>query len=374
MRASSLIMLLPLGACGDEGPTHPPTSVAAIVVTPSQSPPLRGGDSFQFSAQAQDADGNAIPRSITWSIANPELATITQSGLVTILSGTGHGSGALTVTAATGGKQGQASVPIHDWSFEERQSPFAGDLIRVASINAETGPTSLHVRCQATQIDSREPPLHLGFNGVARLQIYVTGEISAEGETVTYQFDQQPERGERWAWSTDLKSLFYTSDSRSLARMVADADTLRFEYQAAAGGIPSIFAVRGLEPYLDRLFENCLTGTFKVSGDGQTGMVGSELPNPLVVEVRGPDGAPAPGVSVGWIMSGAHSGQVSSSATTTDNEGHASVMWTIGSADVSSVIVTGAGNIVVLRREGSSSMRRPPSPQFSRSPRVLDRW
>ena len=352
MRAANILSLLLLVACDDDGTTEPPPPVVGVAVTPSESPPLRGGDSFQFSAVAQDEHGNALPTSITWSIGSPELATISTSGLVTIRTGTGHGSGSISVIAASDGKQGQASVPLHDWSFEERQSPFAGDLIRVASISAETGPASLHVRCQATHIDSREPPLHMGFNGVAQLQIYVTGEIIAESQTVTYQLDQQPERGEMWAWSTDSKSLFYTSDSRSLARMVADADTLRFEYQTAAGPNPSTFAVRGLEPYIDRLFENCLTGTFKVSGDGQTSMVGSELPNPLVIEVRGPDGAPASGVSVGWIMSGAHSGQVSSSATTTDNEGHASVTWTIGSNEVSSVSVVGVGNIVVFTARG----------------------
>ncbi len=352
MRASRLILLLPLAACGDEGPTNPPTPVTAVVVTPAESPPLRGGDSFQFSAQALDAEGNVLPGSITWSVESPELATISPSGLVTIRTGTGHGSGSLTVIAASQGTQGQASVPIRDWSFEERQTSLGGEPIRVASISAETGPTSLHVRCQATQIDSREPPLHLGFNGVTQLQIYVTGEISAESQTVTYQLDQQPAIGETWAWSTDLKSLFYNSDSRSLAGLVADADTLRFEYQTAAGPSLSTFAIAGLEYYVDRLFENCLTGTFKISGDNQTGMVGSELPSPLVVEVRGPDGAPAPGVSVGWIMSGAHSGQVSSSTTTTDTEGHASVTWRIGSADVSSVLASGAGNVVVFAARG----------------------
>jgi hypothetical protein len=273
---------------------------------------------------------------------------------VQIRTGTGQGSGSITVTAASEGKQGHASVLLHDWSFEERQSPFAGDLIRVAGIDAESGRASLHVRCQATQIDSREPPLHLGFNGVPRLEIYVTGEINAETQTVTHQLDDEPVRGELWAWSTDLKSLFYPSDSRNLAGMIAAADTLRFEYQTAVGPSRSTFAVRGLEPYIDRLFEDCLTGTFKVSGDGQTGLAGSQLPNPLVVEVRAADGAPAPGVSVSWIMSGAHSGQVSSSVSTTDNEGRAGVTWIIGSADISSVSAVGTGNIVVFTARGTN--------------------
>jgi hypothetical protein len=99
-------MLLLFAACG--GTADPPGSapVVAVVVTPSESPPLRGGESFQFSAEAQDEDANPLPRPITWSMGSPDLATVSQTGLVTILAGTGHGSGSLTVVAATEGKQG----------------------------------------------------------------------------------------------------------------------------------------------------------------------------------------------------------------------------------------------------------------------------
>lgn len=346
MRAFSLVMLLLLAACRDEGTTTPPTPVVGVVVTPLESPPLRGGDSFQFSAQAQDENGDALPNSIVWSIGDPELATISQSGLVTILAGTGHGSGAIAVIATTEGKQGQASVPIHDWSFEESGDPLLGSRIRVAHITSETGPTDLYVRCQAPKREFQAPPLHTGFDGINQLQVYVTtGEPFTTTKTVRFRLDNQAEAGETWIFGSDLEdsgALFYPSDTRSFAEMISEADTLRVEHEGTppytTGVISYTFAVRGLEHYIGRLFENCLAGIFKVSGDNQTAMVGSELPNPIVVELRSPDGAPAAGAGVGWMTVGAHSGQVSSLGTSTDNEGHASVTWTVGSNDVSSLM------------------------------------
>jgi hypothetical protein len=352
MRLFSCVgMLFLLAACG--GTADPPDSapVVAVVVTPSEGPPLRGGESFQFSAEAQDEDGNPLPRPITWSMGSPDLATVSQTGLVTILPGTGHGSGSLIVVAATEGKQGHASIPIHDWSFEE-SGDFSGSLLRVAGMDAETGPTSLYVRCQADLPEFRAPPFQTSL-GPARLEVYVAGEALPEGGTVRYQFDQQAVHEEVWAPSNNPASLFYPLDTRSFAEAIVAADTLRFEYWDLAGSIiSSTFAVRGLEHYIDRVFENCLGAIQKVSGDEQSGAKGFELANPLVVLVRGETGNPLPGQTVSWIMGGAHSGSVSSAITTTDSEGHASVSWTIGSADVSSVQAVSAFGIATFTAQG----------------------
>jgi hypothetical protein len=77
--------------------------------------------------------------------------------------------------------------------------------------------------------------------------------------------------------------------------------------------------VGGRWVYIDRLFADCLGAILKISGDRQTAPKGSELPDPLVVEVRDSDGNPAPGAQVLWILGG-HAGSVSSTSTTTDAE------------------------------------------------------
>ena len=65
-----------------------------------------------------------------------------------------------------------------------------------------------------------------------------------------------------------------------------------------------------------------------VSGDHQTGAVGSPLPQPLVVQVVTPSGTPVSGVTIQWTAEGG--GSVSEPNTITDGNGQASVTRTLG--------------------------------------------
>jgi hypothetical protein len=65
------------------------------------------------------------------------------------------------------------------------------------------------------------------------------------------------------------------------------------------------------------------TAIAQVSGDGQTGLVGQTLANPLVVKVTDASGDPVEGVSVQWAAQGG--GSVSSTAVETGTDGLASV-------------------------------------------------
>jgi len=64
------------------------------------------------------------------------------------------------------------------------------------------------------------------------------------------------------------------------------------------------------------------------SGDGQTGAIGSALPNPLTVLVTDGSGNAVPGVSVSWAAQGG--GSVSSATVTTGSNGRASVNRVLG--------------------------------------------
>lgn len=67
-----------------------------------------------------------------------------------------------------------------------------------------------------------------------------------------------------------------------------------------------------------------------VSGDGQLGTAGDELPLPLVVRVDDAHGNPVGGVEVDWFATGG--GTLSASTTLTLGDGLASVRWTLGPA------------------------------------------
>ena len=68
-----------------------------------------------------------------------------------------------------------------------------------------------------------------------------------------------------------------------------------------------------------------------ISGDGQSAMVETPLPEPLVVKLTDESGLPLGGVHVSWEVAGA-TGAIAPLADTTDADGLARAGWTLGSA------------------------------------------
>ena len=65
-----------------------------------------------------------------------------------------------------------------------------------------------------------------------------------------------------------------------------------------------------------------------VSGDGQSGLVGAPLPQPLTVLLTNPSGLPMAGATVTFAT--ASGGSVGTPTATTDVNGHAQTTWTLG--------------------------------------------
>jgi hypothetical protein len=82
-------------------------------------------------------------------------------------------------------------------------------------------------------------------------------------------------------------------------------------------------------------------GLAGVSGDGQTGPAGTELPQPLVVEVTDAFGNPIEGVAIAWTPDG---GSVSQPSTVTDGAGRTSVTRILGpTAGVQTTLASAEG-------------------------------
>jgi hypothetical protein len=80
-------------------------------------------------------------------------------------------------------------------------------------------------------------------------------------------------------------------------------------------------------------------GALRVSaGDGQTGVVGAELPSDLAVEVVDAGGRPMAGIAVQFAVV-AGGGQVAAATATTDASGVARTRWTLGTAAADSQVV-----------------------------------
>ena len=81
--------------------------VASVVISGTKSEPLEVGLTLQLTAAVKDAAGNTLTRPVTWTSANPTIATVDAAGLVT-----GVGRGTATITAAAGKVSATASVRV----------------------------------------------------------------------------------------------------------------------------------------------------------------------------------------------------------------------------------------------------------------------
>ena len=66
------------------------TSSPSMTVTPKASA-LSVGGTQQLTAQVKDGDGNVINTPVTWTSSDPEVVTVSESGLVTAVDA-GNGS------------------------------------------------------------------------------------------------------------------------------------------------------------------------------------------------------------------------------------------------------------------------------------------
>jgi hypothetical protein len=122
-----LLLLLPfLGSCGGDSTSAPVPS--RIVVTPGSATLDAVGLTQQFSAQVLDKNGNPFGGgAVTWISTNPEVASVSASGLATSLK-----KGNATIQASAEGLTGSAGLAV---------SPVAAEVVK-ASGDTQTGALS----------------------------------------------------------------------------------------------------------------------------------------------------------------------------------------------------------------------------------------
>ena len=118
------------GRSGSASVTVTRVPVASVAVAPASASMTIGG-TVQLSATTRDANGQVLTgRSVTWASANPDLATVSATGLVT-----GRAIGTVTVTATSEGQSGSSSITI-------TQVPVASVVVTPASASLQVGGTA----------------------------------------------------------------------------------------------------------------------------------------------------------------------------------------------------------------------------------------
>jgi adhesin/invasin len=146
-------------------------------------------------------------------------------------------------------------------------------------------------------------------------------------------------------WTADVGSV-------SPASAVSDADGLaaaRRILGAVAGGQTAVATAPGLTGSPLTFTHTAVPGTAAslvlISGSGQTGDPGTQLPEPLVVRLVDESGNGIPGQAVTWIVA-TGGGVVDPGTSQTDAEGFASARWTLGPStgtNTLNAVVSGVG-------------------------------
>jgi adhesin/invasin len=154
-----------------------------------------------------------------------------------------------------------------------------------------------------------------------------------------------PVAGVAVGWTADVGSV-------SPASAVSDADGLaaaRRILGAVAGGQTAVATAPGLTGSPLTFTHTAVPGTAAslvlISGSGQTGDPGTQLPEPLVVRLVDESGNGIPGQAVTWIVA-TGGGVVDPGTSQTDAEGFASARWTLGPStgtNTLNAVVSGVG-------------------------------
>ena len=238
------------------------------------------------------------------------------------------GSGAARVT------NGQHA----SWSPDSRRLVFGDPAGHLSIVNADgSGLTTLTTgsgfadQMPAWSPDGRTIAFHRQPTGVKFGAVYL---VNADGSGVT----QLTIKGQRPQWSQDSKRLVFEYNGIYLINIDGSGLT-----RIGTGFTPA-WSMVGTMPPAPRADRSIAIA----GGDGQSDTVHATLPLPLSVQVLEPNGGPAVGVLVSWVLDPDGNGSgVLPERSLTDGSGIASTRLTLGDA-------LGDQHVVALVTDGSA--------------------
>jgi hypothetical protein len=310
-------LLLILGACSDSGggtPPLPPTPVATTVnVSPSTSTLDALGATVQLTAQVRDQSGTPMATNVTWSSSSTAVATVSTGGLVTAAA-----LGSTTITAMAGSASGSATITVDQ--LPAVVGKVSGDA-QIGVVGAALG-SPVTVRIE----DSRGNPV--------------------AGEAVTFSVVSGGGLVDPSGGSTGPDGSL--SASWTLGTNTAEAQALR----ATAGSAVADFAATAQAGPAEDLEV--------ASGDGQTGVGGALLADPLVVRVTDAFGNGVSGETVTWSAATGN-GTLDPATSDADGSGNAQTFWMLGmSQGVQTATAAIGGGTTVDFTATSAGVATPP--------------
>jgi uncharacterized protein YjdB len=178
-----------LTACGGEKTDTPPVVRPATVATVRLSPDISTlvpNDTLQLRASVLDVSGNVISgRTVTWTSAQPTLATVSQTGVVKAVA-----VGSATITGSVEGFSGTTTIviaPPVSARCDVTQTIAVGETVNgtISGIDCQLADTSFAKKYALTLTDSTPLRIAMSSNIIDSyliLQNAVTGAVVAEND------------------------------------------------------------------------------------------------------------------------------------------------------------------------------------------------
>jgi Big-like domain-containing protein len=289
--------------------------------------------------------GDAQSGRVGVMLAQPVVARVTDSqdrpilGAPVAFAFSGDPSGATVApdTATTNG-DGQAAFRI---VLGTRVGGAAAE-VRVATAGGARV-LSAPLRFDAVSSDANQISAVAGDGQSAAAGTALPGPLVVQ---VTDAFGN-PSSGVEIAWATDAGSITPSATVTGADGLVSAAWTLG----PAAGVQHATASAPGLAgspvTFTDTATSGSATVLERVSGDGQSALAGTSVPEPLVVRAKDGSGNPVADLAVTWVI-GSGGGSLAPETGLTDAQGRASTRWTLGAtpgANTATAVVSGVGTV-----------------------------
>jgi len=275
------MLLLGLGACGSDGTGPETRTPTTLTVSPTTVTLDFLGATTTLVAVILDQNSVPITGTVSWTSANPSVATVNAGGTVTAES-----IGTTTVTATSGSLSATASVTVRQVTASFQVVSGDGQSATVGNALAQA------IVVQAN--DAGGSPVQ----GAALSFSTTSGQVSPTTATT----DAQGQASLSWTLGT-------VSGPQQIQVSVQGSSASGRVNATALAGPPTDFV--------------------KVAGDVQSGPVGQPLANPVVVKLQDEHGNGVAGGTVTFTVTSG-GGTVSPSTVSTGADGTAATTWTMG--------------------------------------------
>ena len=296
-------------------------------------------------AAIQILQGDAQSGRVGVELARPVIARVTDSQGRPV-------TGARVAFAFTGDPSGATVAPDTAMTDDGGHAEFqvvlgtrvgeAAAEVRVATANGERV-LSAPLRFDAVSSDATRLLGVAGDSQSAPAGADLPGPLVVQ---VTDEFGN-PISGVEIAWAADAGSVTPSAALTGADGLASAGRTLG----AAAGEQHATASASGLAgspvTFTHMARSGSATVLERVSGDGQSALVGTSVPEPLVVRVKDGSGNPVADLAVTWVM-GNGGGSLAPETSLTDAQGRASTRWTLGATpgpNTATAVLSGVGTV-----------------------------